>query len=178
LHIAGKAAVKDRNGTQTVIEMMKHLKSDVVLDIRSQTEIDLPIKDSRINVINTDIKNHSELYFGYDAMVLPRRYAGLCLPMNEALISGLPVFMTDISPNNAVLPPQWLAESTKIDQLMTRTMLDVYEADPASLAKKVDEYLSGDTLKQKELAIEIGESNFSPEQLLPRYEKMLKTLAR
>ena len=178
LHIAGKAAVKDRNGTQTVIQMMKYLKSDVVLDIRSQSEINLPTKDSRINIINVDIKNHSELYSGYDAMILPRRYAGLCLPMNEALISGLPVFMTDISPNNTVLPPQWLAKSTKIDQLMTRTMLDVYEADPVDLAKRVDEYLSSDTLKQKNLAVEIGESNFSPEQLLPEYEKMLKALAR
>lgn len=37
-------------------------------------------------------------------MILPRKYAGLCLPMNEALMSGLPVIMTDIEPNNVILP--------------------------------------------------------------------------
>ena len=60
------------------------------------------------------------MYSGFDAMVLPRRYAGLCLPMNEALMSALPVFMTNISPNNAILPPKWLAESKQIDTFRTK----------------------------------------------------------
>ena len=29
---------------------------------------------------------------------MPRRYGGLCLPMNEALTSGLPVIMSNQSP--------------------------------------------------------------------------------
>jgi DNA polymerase I-like protein with 3'-5' exonuclease and polymerase domains len=33
--------------------------------------------------------------------------------MNEALLSGLPVIMTDVSPNNTILPPEWLVEATK-----------------------------------------------------------------
>ena len=176
LHIAGKTAIKDRNGTETVIEMMKHLKSDVVLDIRTQVEIDLPITDKRINIITDNTENHSDMYVGYDAMILPRRYAGLCLPMNEALISALPVFMTNISPNNDLLPPEWLVESTKISRLMTRTMLNVYEGDAKGLASLVDNYLESDTLQEKQKAFDIGNKNFSYEALLDRYNKVFKEL--
>jgi hypothetical protein len=176
LHIAGKPAVKDRNGTYTVIEMMKYLKSDITLDIRTQVGVDLPVKDKRINIITDNIKDHSDMYVGYDAMVLPRRYAGLCLPMNESLLSGLPVFMTDISPNNFLLPPEWLAQSKKIDRLMTRTMLNVFEADPQHLASILDDYLQSDTTVAKQKAFEIGTANFSDKILAPKYEDLFKNL--
>jgi hypothetical protein len=169
LHIAGKIAVKDRNGTDTVIEMMKHSKQDFTLEIRSQVKLDYKINDDRIKIITDNIKNQEDLYSGYDAMVLPRRYAGLCLPMNEALLSGLPVFMTDISPNNQLLPSEWLVASYKADQLMTRTMLDVYSADPIELAAKIDSYMSGDQAGDKVKAFEIGYSNFSQESLKQKY---------
>ena len=176
LHIAGRAAVKDRNGTKTVIQMMNHLESDIVLDIRTQTKLDFPVKDKRINIINDNVKDYTELYSGYDAMILPRRYAGLCLPMNEALLSGLPVFMTDISPNNYLLPQEWLAESKKIGELMTRTMLDVYSADPKNLASIVDNYLHSDMAEAKQKAFQIGYDNFSYEILQDKYEQLFKNL--
>jgi hypothetical protein len=173
LHIAGKVAVKDRNGTDTVIEMMKYSKQDFTLEIRSQVKLNYNIDDDRIKIITDDIKNQEDLYSGYDAMVLPRRYAGLCLPMNEALLSGLPVFMTDISPNNQVLPSEWLVASYKTDQLMTRTMLDVYSADPEQLAARIDSYMSSDQTEEKNKAFEIGHSNFSQEFLKKSYLDML-----
>jgi hypothetical protein len=98
LHIAGKKAAKDRNGTNTVLEMLKYSKADYELVIRSQSEIETNIKDSRLTIEIGNPDNREDMYSGFDAMVLPRRYAGLCLPMNEALLSALPVFMTDISP--------------------------------------------------------------------------------
>jgi hypothetical protein len=173
LHIAGKVAVKDRNGTDTVIEMMSHSKADFILEIRSQGDLNYDIKDNRIKIICDNIDNQQDLYSGYDAMVLPRRYAGLCLPMNEALLSGLPVFMTDISPNNQVLPSEWLVESYKTDNLMTRTMLDVYSADPVKLAAKIDSYMSGDQSEAKAKAFEIGYSNFSQESLKEKYLEII-----
>lgn len=173
LHIAGKVAAMDRNGTNTVIEMMKHSKQDFVLEIRSQDKLNYKINDDRIKIISNDVKNQADLYSGYDAMVLPRRFAGLCLPMNESLLCGLPVFMTDISPNNQVLPSDWLVSSYKIDQLMTRTMLDVYSADPVQLANKIDLYMSSDQTEAKKKAFEIGYSNFSQEALRQRYLELL-----
>jgi hypothetical protein len=108
-------------------------------------------------------------------MILPRRYAGLCLPMNEALISALPVFMTDISPNNKVLPEEWLFESKKIDELQTRTMLDVYGGNAKMLGKLVDDYYSLDILKLKNKAFDIGNNNFSIQSLKEKYINLINS---
>jgi glycosyltransferase involved in cell wall biosynthesis len=107
-------------------------------------------------------------------MVMPRRYAGLCLPMNEALVSGLPVFMTDISPNNQILPSDWLVSSSKVSTLMTRVKLDVYEADVRELAKKIDRYVDSDKRLQKEKALTIGFENFDPSILKDQYLEILE----
>jgi hypothetical protein len=169
LHIAGKAAVKDRNGTNTVIEMLNYSSGDYELVIKTQSQLDIKSNDPRLTIDASSPDSHQSLYEGFDAMILPRRYAGLCLPMNEALISALPVFMTDISPNNKVLPSDWLFESTKIDQLQTRTMLDVYNGDAKMLAKLVDDYYDLDIPNLKNKAFDLGNSNFSIDSLKQKY---------
>jgi hypothetical protein len=174
LHIGGKAAVKDRNGTSTVVEMLKYSKADYELVIKSQTPLDIECKDSRLTIDTSSPDTRESLYEGYDAMVLPRRYAGLCLPMNEALLSSLPVFMTNISPNNLILPSKWLADSHKIDRLMTRTMLDVYDANPEILASLIDNYYDSDIVTSKNQAFEIGFNNFSVDALEEEYQNLLK----
>jgi hypothetical protein len=174
LHIGGKAASQDRNGTQTVIDMLRYSKADYELVIRSQSELNINYKDSRLTVEIGNIDIRSEMYDGFDAMIMPRRYAGLCLPMNEALVSGLPVFMTDISPNNQILPNDWLVSSSKVSTLMTRVKLDVYEADVKELGKKIDRYVNSDKKLQKEKAATIGFENFDPSILKDQYLQILE----
>jgi hypothetical protein len=170
LHIAGKKAAKDRNGTESVLAMMKSSKEDYELVIKSQTPLNLICKDSRVKIEIGDPDNRQDMYTGFDAMVLPRRYAGLCLPMNEALMSALPVFMTDVSPNNAVLPHKWLAESKKIDTFRTKSMVDVYDVKPERLAKVIDKYVGNNRKKEiKETAVKIGLDNFSVDSLKQKY---------
>ena len=173
LHIGGKAAVKDRNGTNTVIEMLNYSKADYELVIKSQTPLDIKCDDPRLTIDTSNPETRESLYEGYDAMILPRRYAGLCLPMNEALLASLPVFMTNISPNNSILPEQWLVGSKKIDRLMTRTMLDVYEGDAKMLAKLVDDYYDSDIFLNKSKAFDIGINHFSNETLYQKYQDLL-----
>ena len=170
LHIAGKKAAKDRNGTETILEMIKYSKEDYELVIKSQTPLNLLCKDSRVKIEIGDPDNRQDMYTGFDAMVLPRRYAGLCLPMNEALMSALPVFMTDVSPNNAVLPHKWLAESKKIDTFRTKSMVDVYDVKSEKLAKIIDEYIGNNRKHEiKETAVKIGLDNFSVDSLKQKY---------
>ena len=170
LHIAGKKAAKDRNGTESILEMIKYSKEDYELVIKSQTPLNLICKDPRVKIEIGDPDNRQDMYTGFDAMVLPRRYAGLCLPMNEALMSALPVFMTDISPNNAILPDKWLAESKKIDSFRTKSMVDVYDVKPERLAKIIDKYIGNHSKhKIKETAVKIGLDNFSVDQLKQKY---------
>jgi hypothetical protein len=177
LHIGGKAAIYDRNGTNSVVEMLKHSKSDYELIIKSQTDLDIESSDPRLTLLVGNENNHQDMYRGYDAMILPRRYAGLCLPMNEALMSGLPVFMTDISPNNLILPQKWLSKSYFVKEFMTRIGVSLYEADPKSLAKVVDRYfLQDDLSNDKKEAFDIGHDNFSSRNLKSKYLDLLNNL--
>ena len=177
LHVAGKFASKDRNGTSTVIDMLKYSKEDYELVIKSQTPIETDSRDSRLIIDTSNTENNANLYSGFDAMVLPRRYAGLCLPMNEALMSGLPVFMTNISPNNFILPEEWLIESQKIGKLMTRMTLDVYEADARTLANYIDNYVKlKDKSESKKKAVEIGLNNFDINKLKKQYLDIINNM--
>ena len=170
LHIGGKKAAKDRNGTDTVIDMMRYSNADFELVIKTQTPLTTSYKDSRIIIDAGNPDSRESMYEGFDAMVLPRRYAGLCLPMNEALMSALPVFMTDVSPNNAILPDKWLIESHKIDEFKTKSMVNVYNADPKRLAKVLDKYVENNQkIDLKKKALEIGLENFSVEKLKDKY---------
>lgn len=172
LHIGGKRAAMDRNGTNTILDMLRYSKQDYELVIRTQTDLEIEINDSRVILDYNDSNDRESMYVGFDAMVLPRRYAGLCLPMNESLLSALPVFMTNISPNNKVLPENWLTNAKIVDQFRAKTMIDVYEADPELLANLIDNYvgLSDDQKdEQKQRAFEIGYNNFAPEKLINSY---------
>ena len=177
LHVGGKAAIYDRNGTNSVIEMLKYSKQDYELVIKSQTDLGLGCDDKRLTLSVGNEKNREDLYMGYDAMILPRRYAGLCLPMNEALMSGLPVFMTDISPNNKILPTEWLVSSSFVKTFMARIGIDLYNADPRELAKVVDRYFTqSDLSHDKERAFSIGYDNFSSAELKQRYIDLINSL--
>lgn len=179
LHVAGKKAARDRNGTDTVLEMLKYSQEDYNLVITSQTEFEGRPKDPRVSFLYQNLKDRQDLYYGFDAMVLPRRYAGLCLPMNEALISGLPVFMTDLSPNNQILPKEWLVDAEKIGEFRAKSIIDVYEGDPKQLAKLIDNFINmkkKDKIKLKEQALDIGVGSFSPEVLKDKYIELFNSL--
>jgi hypothetical protein len=174
LHIAGKKAAKDRNGTNTVLDMLKYSKEDYELVIRSQSEIETNVKDSRLTIEIGNPDNREDMYAGFDAMVLPRRYAGLCLPMNEALMSALPVFMTNISPNDYVLPKEWLVKSTSLGTFRTKVRIELFDADLKELALSIDTYMVDKNKEQaKQKAFDIGMSNFSPSLLANEYKNLI-----
>jgi len=171
LHIAGKPAAKDRNGTMDVIDMLRHSKADYELVVNTQVPLKIINSDSRLTIVSDNITNRQDMYSGYDAMVLPRRYAGLCLPMNEALLSGLPVFMTDISPNNKILPNEWLIPSHEYGYIKTKTRVPMFQAGAKEFAGMIDDYInSNGKLQHKERAYQIGYENFSPDVLSKKYE--------
>jgi len=97
--------------------------------------------------------------------------------MNEALLSALPVFMTNISPNNYILPSDWLIKSDSIGTIKTKVRIDLFEADPRILAKRVDDYIiSKDKESYKKQAYEIGISNFSPNVLKQQYLELISQI--
>jgi hypothetical protein len=175
LHVGGKAAVKDRNGTNTVIEMLKYSEGDYEVVIKTQSDLGIRNTNERLTIETKTTKEPEDLYSGYDAMVLPRRYAGLCLPMNEALLSGLPVFMPRISPNNVILPDKWTVEANKIDEFKAKAIIDVYDISPKTLARTVDDYMEKKNNLIKQEAFDLGFINFSTESLKDKYINLINS---
>lgn len=179
LHVVGKHATHDRNGTLDLLLALKQSTADYELVIKTQTEFD-GIEgfkdDSRVTIDVSNTPDQTKLYEDFDAVIMPRRYAGLCLPMNEALSSSLPVIMPNIEPNNKVLPHNWLVEADKTAQFTARVLIDVYTCRAADLAAKIDEFANmtnTELYTEKEKAFEIAKREYSQETLLPKYKQVL-----
>lgn len=163
IHIAGRQAIHDRNGTQTFIRAAMKCGDKFEYTIYAQS-LDDPTRrllqkaQSTVKIeLVENLENYSDMYADGDVLVLPRKYGGLCLPMQEALAAGIPVIMPNISPNDYRLPKQWLVDANRTGSFTARTEIDIYDVDPNWLAFKMCEF--GDTefmqWSNKE-AIEIG----------------------
>lgn len=178
LHILGTYASNDRNGTKDLLESLKYTKSDFELTIRCQKyipELFNGLNDKRVKVVTDNIKQQVDMYKDFDIMILPRRYGGLCLPMNEALACGLPVIMSDMEPNNRVLPSSWLIDSQKYSSFFTRTVIDVHQVDVVQLAERIDHFVNmprADLQAEKHRAMQICIENYASDTLKPRYEEL------
>ncbi len=178
LHIAGRKTYEDRNGTQDLLAAIRLIPKgyDFELVIKTQTTEIGDLSDSRIIIDTSQPVDEKELYRDFDALIMPRRYGGACLPMTEALSSGLPVIMTKIDPNVSVLPEEWLIKVKHMGEFMTRTSIDLFSADHNDLADKIIEFvqLSQDSLiAQKILAREVAVKEYSSESVKEKFSLQL-----
>lgn len=174
VHIVGKPAIYDRNGWSAIMDALPKTKADFELVVYSQHEI-TGIRDERVKYHVFDVEDQTDLYRDFDALIMPRRYGGLCLPMNEALMAGLPVIMTDIEPNNKILPSEWLCKSGVTATFEGRSTIPVYS--PTDLAQRLEWLcnLSDEALlSQKREAFDIGYSNYSDKVLKSKYDSLFK----
>ena len=159
-HIAGRLTAMDRNGTHTFLEFVNaHKKRSrgykYTLFMQRPQEnsskrefrkvknlLEYTVKISGLNVVY-DVPNKEDLYKDIGILVLPRRYGGLCLPMWEALEHYIPVIMPDCSPNNELLPSNWLADCKVVGSVRTHSEIPLYRADIESLIEKVDNISRG-----------------------------------
>lgn len=170
LFLNGKSAIYNRNGLESIYAAIELCKGDFEIVIKSQSDI-VKHPDPRIKYDFSNPDEQWEIYKDFDAMILPRRYAGQCLPMCEALLSGLPVIMTDISPNNQVLPKEWLVGAHKTGEFMTRVMIDLYTANTRELADMMDNFEPDEFSKLQ--AYGIGKQ-FEAENLREQYTNVLE----
>jgi glycosyltransferase involved in cell wall biosynthesis len=178
LHVAGRRTYEDRNGTNDLIEVMKLIPADIDFElvIKSQTADIAATTDPRITVDTSSPVDEKELYKDFDAMIMPRRYGGACLPMNESLAAGLPVIMPDIDPNNKVLPKEWLVRASHKGTFMTRTEIDLFSVDHNSLADKIIELATDpeeNIIAHKIRAREIACSEYSSETVLEKWAGLM-----
>ncbi len=174
LHIVGTLAVHDRNGTLDLLNSLKHTKADFELVIKSQHGLpqEYVVEDKRVIYTVGNVEDAQDMYRGFDAIIIPRRYGGLSLTTNEALMSGLPVIMPDISPNNKLLPKEWLVKARKKGEFFTRATIEIHESNLMDLARKLDWLVEQDQDELKIHAFDLGYNNFSETVLAPEYEKL------
>jgi hypothetical protein len=129
------------------------------------------------------IKTYDQYNFEFQDLLIKPKMAQptkflapfLCLPMNEALTSGLPVIMSNVSPNDAILPQEWLVPGAFNGCLTSRVPIQYFNANISVLARKPDELatMSYDVLdQQKTRALELSRQ-WDPEVLRPQYEAVL-----
>ncbi len=180
LHIAGRKTYEDRNGTQDLLAAVKLIPAeyDFELVIKTQTT-EVISDDPRVTIDRSPPEDEKELYRGFDAMIMPRRYGGACLPMNEALAAGLPVIMTDVDPNDKVLPKEWLVQASKVGSFMARVNIDIFSADHKALADKIikfDNLPMADVMADKIRAREIAVKEYSSEAIKEKWALLIGKL--
>lgn len=139
LHPAGTPAAEDRNGTLLLIEAMRHVKSPVRAIVRSQKQLGVSNPPANVHIDRSDVPNYWDLYRDEDLMVMPRKFGGLCLPMQEALAVGMPVLASDVAPQREFLPEALRVSAPKTHEIMTRAMIGIHQANPLDLARRIDE---------------------------------------
>ncbi|WP_454199574.1 glycosyltransferase [Nocardia sp. Marseille-Q1738] len=184
LHVIGRPAIHDRNGTVDLLDALAYVQSPITLTITCQDRTYVPglLASRRIprhihlDVRGGDAANNWELYTGQDVLVLPRRFGGLSLPVHEALGSGMPVIMTAVSPNEW-LPGDWLIPAQKRGEFMAKTKVEVHSADLRKLADRIDRFATDPTFfaASHEIARRMAKE-LSWDNQRPVYEKVFADL--
>lgn len=143
LHLAGIRVDHDRNGTEETLKAfaeLPHLNLTVKVQNEGWAENwRKQFNFNNITIIGNNAENYYDNYTGFDAFIFPRKYGGLCLPMQEALSCGMPVIMTATSPNTDMLPDEWLVSCSKVSQFESRGyVLDIHAADVQGLKTKIE----------------------------------------
>jgi len=177
IHIAGRPAIHDRNGTQSLLNALRYVRNQMTVIIRTPEPIRAPFIPRNISLIidSNNRLNYQDAYTG-GVLVMPRKYGGLCLPINEALGAEMPVIAPDISPNNIWLPKEWLTPARKSITLKSRKPVDVYESDLKQLAHKMDQFCDPDFYDEARGKAKHLKNSISWKNLLPLYNKTFQDL--
>lgn len=155
VHVVGRPTwngSKDlhRNGTVDVVHALQHVTQDITVTFRCQAPgyVESLLSDAvipgnvTVRVDAGDAPNYWDAYQDQDCLLMPRRFGGLCLPVNEALGAGIPTLMTDIAPNNQWLPKPWLVQASWSDSFVAKQRVDIYTVDHEAYAARIDSLAS------------------------------------
>lgn len=154
LHVVGKRAFEDRNGTDIFVKAMGFLQQPVevtMFGLDGELPIPRPSRGVRkVASFPNGFVNHWDMYEHQDLLVLPRRYGGLCLPALEARACGMAVMMPNCGPNetlaNILVAPRRTRYLT-----MAGGRIPLADMNPLDLASAIDELSAGD-LRERRVA--------------------------
>lgn len=134
-------AFHDRNGRRIFIDALAEVHSDITA-ILAGGEKPPPIRTETVKVEwwPHPTVDYWAPYGEADVLVLPRRYAGLSLPIQEATSSGMAIIASDLSPQNHWRPfPGLLVPATVTHEVrMVGGVFPVHCVTPIALARAID----------------------------------------
>ena len=130
LHVGGRPATGDRNGTNIVRAAFRDLDCELLLTSQSAGY------NLRGATVRHNVKNYWDIYDDAPILLLPRRYGGLCLPANEACAAGAVPVMPDVSPNRRwPIEPLRAHRGTQVK--LPTGAVPSFDCDPADLVTAV-----------------------------------------
>jgi glycosyltransferase involved in cell wall biosynthesis len=182
LHIVGRPAAYDRNGTLELLTALQYVTKPINLMIsclQAGYVIDAirPVKipgHVTIDINEMQYPEYWSIYKNQDVMIMPRRWGGMSLPIQEAMAAGLPVIMAANDVYSPQCPPEWSVAAWHDTWFQARTRIDVYKANPANLAHCIDTFASDPvmTVHGRERALQWAQMH-SWRRLKPRYDELL-----
>jgi hypothetical protein len=157
VHNSGHGGLLGRNSTKEVLEAMNYVKSPIKLIVRSQNG-NYKSFDSRVEIINESVP-YEELWEEGDILLLPEKFGGSFLPMQEAFASGMGVMATDRFPTNDWLPKQLLIKPVGYKQIKMGSYFQMAEIDPVKIAQKIDGWYNEDISEFSKMGKRWGENN-------------------
>lgn len=156
LHVCGKPALRDRNGTELVANALRRVTGNFTFTVTVQGH--QPAGFDRYKVLFNP--SFEEMYLNKHVLVLPRRYGGNSLPVLEAIGHGMAVVMSDISPNEDwpiySVPAQKSAEIS-----MPCGTVRLHDAEPIALPTAIQTLINDRNSLEKYMSLsrEYAEEN-------------------
>lgn len=140
-------AMLDREGTETLLAALEFIQSPCEITIRTwRPEHHMARHPShvKLNVVNDRPHDYRDLWSeNYDCVIMPRRYAGQSLIMNEAMGHGLAVLASDIEPHKSFLHPWSRVPTIDMQRVPMRGgKFEVHNFNPRDLARRIDQLVA------------------------------------
>lgn len=169
-------AMLDRNGTLLIAAALPLCKTTFELFVSGPEAP--PQGSARVAGVTVWSWPHQRdywaMYEGMDAMVLPRRYGGLCLPMQEAASCGMPVVSIGVAPQAEWLHPALaLPQHEEQRARMRGGMMSVWTCEPEALAAALDALVAGEQLPEMVKASEEFAAGIDWQVWEPQYRELL-----
>ena len=179
VHSGSHAGMNDRKGTQVFLDAIPLVKDpDVRFIIYTWNNHFKVPDDSRIEVRVVNFKNYWQMWREGDVLVYPQTANGICLPIIEAMSSGMAVITTDIYPFNEYMPKELLfppCETYRHSMGIGLVEVEDYRLDPQDIADVINKIAGKDITRFSAYGKTYAEEH-SWKVLLPEYERAFNDL--
>jgi len=176
IHPGGNPVMEDRNGTKVCIEAWNYTKSNARLKVTTPDR-QIMAPNNKVHVARGLAKEPQDNYVGAEGFVFPRKFGGLCLPLNEAMSIGMPCLMSGVKPQVQFLPAEALVSAPQHRIVYTKTDIAVHEPDAVEVAAVVDRLSEDPELvaSLRERTAALGEK-ISWKRMTPYYDDVFRVI--